>query len=94
MLPLSFAARTAHFFGCLLFAASLPAFAQTTSQPSQGAAAAQPAARPKIGLVLSGGGARGAAHVGVLKVLEELRVPVDVIVATSRSICSTDVPEA
>jgi NTE family protein len=41
------------------------------------------AARPKIGLVLSGGGARGAAHVGVLKVLEELRVPVDVIVGTS-----------
>ena len=36
-------------------------------------------ARPKIGLVLSGGGARGAAHIGVLKVLEELRIPVDVI---------------
>ncbi|MCK7498236.1 MAG: hypothetical protein MZW92_51970 [Comamonadaceae bacterium] len=32
--------------------------------------------RPRICLVLSGGGARGAAHVGVLKVLEELRVPV------------------
>ncbi|MDH3589175.1 MAG: patatin-like phospholipase family protein, partial [Gammaproteobacteria bacterium] len=39
--------------------------------------------RPKIGLVLSGGGARGAAHVGVLRVLEELRVPVDVITGTS-----------
>jgi NTE family protein len=39
--------------------------------------------RPKICLVLSGGGARGAAHVGVLKVLEELRVPVDCIVGTS-----------
>ncbi|MDH3647654.1 MAG: patatin-like phospholipase family protein [Gammaproteobacteria bacterium] len=39
--------------------------------------------RPKIGLVLSGGGARGAAHVGVIKVLEELRVPVDVIAGTS-----------
>jgi NTE family protein len=39
--------------------------------------------RPKIGLVLSGGGARGAAHIGVLKVLEELRVPVDLIVGTS-----------
>ncbi len=37
----------------------------------------------EVGLVLSGGGARGAAHVGVLKVLEELRVPVDVIVGTS-----------
>ena len=39
--------------------------------------------RPKIGLVLSGGGARGAAHIGVLKALEEHRIPVDVIVGTS-----------
>ncbi len=39
--------------------------------------------RPKIGLVLSGGGARGAAHVGVIKVLEKNRVPVDYIVGTS-----------
>ena len=39
--------------------------------------------RPKIGLVLSGGGARGAAHIGVLKVLEELRVPIDCIAGTS-----------
>ncbi len=36
-----------------------------------------------ICLVLSGGGARGAAHIGVLKVLEELRVPVDCITGTS-----------
>jgi len=40
-------------------------------------------ARPVIGLVLSGGGARGGAHLGVLKALEELRVPVDVIAGTS-----------
>jgi len=39
--------------------------------------------RPRIGLVLSGGGARGAAHVGVLKVLEELRIPIDIITGTS-----------
>ena len=39
--------------------------------------------RPKICLVLSGGGARGAAHVGVIKVLEELRVPVHCIAGTS-----------
>jgi len=39
--------------------------------------------RPKICLVLSGGGARGAAHVGVLRVLEEYRVPVDCIAGTS-----------
>jgi NTE family protein len=39
--------------------------------------------RPRVGLVLSGGGARGTAHVGVLKVLDEMRIPVDVIVGTS-----------
>ncbi len=39
--------------------------------------------RPKIGVVLSGGGARGMAHVGVLKVLEELRIPVDYISGNS-----------
>ena len=39
--------------------------------------------RPKIGLALSGGGARGSAHVGVLRVLEELRIPVDYIAGTS-----------
>ena len=41
------------------------------------------AKRPKICLVLSGGGARGAAHVGVLKVLEEYRVPIHCIAGTS-----------
>jgi NTE family protein len=39
--------------------------------------------RPKIGLALSGGGARGAAHIGVLRVLEEHRIPVDFIAGTS-----------
>src|SRR5687768_4183880 len=35
--------------------------------------------RPTVGLVLSGGGARGFAHIGVLKVLEENRIPVDYV---------------
>ena len=39
--------------------------------------------RPKIGLALAGGGAKGGAHIGVLEVLEELRVPVDYIAGTS-----------
>ncbi len=47
------------------------------------ASAEQPSARPRIGLALSGGGARGAAHVGVLKVLEEARIPIDYIAGTS-----------
>ena len=41
------------------------------------------AAVPRIGLVLSGGGARGSAHIGVLKVLEELRIPIHSIAGTS-----------
>ena len=39
--------------------------------------------RPKIALVLSGGGAKGLVHIGVLKVLEEEGIPVDLIVGTS-----------
>ncbi len=39
--------------------------------------------RPRVALVLSGGGARGAAHIGVLKVLDELQVPVDCVAGTS-----------
>jgi NTE family protein len=44
---------------------------------------ATPGRRPRIGLVLSGGGARGAAHIGVLQILDELHVPVDAIAGTS-----------
>jgi NTE family protein len=43
----------------------------------------RPEDRPRIGLVLAGGGAKGGAHVGVLKVLEELHVPIDCIAGTS-----------
>jgi len=39
--------------------------------------------RPKVGLVLSGGGAKGSAHVGVLKVLEKAGIPIDYVVGTS-----------
>jgi NTE family protein len=42
-----------------------------------------PAQRPRVGLVLAGGGAKGGAHVGVLKVLEEMHIPVDCIAGTS-----------
>ena len=39
--------------------------------------------RKKVGLVLSGGGAKGVAHIGVLKVLEEAGIPIDYIAGTS-----------
>jgi NTE family protein len=46
-------------------------------------AAAQDTQRPKVALVLGGGGARGAAHIGVLKLLEAEHIPVDYVVGTS-----------
>ncbi|GAB3025547.1 patatin-like phospholipase PlpD [Oleiagrimonas citrea] len=48
-----------------------------------GLAASAHAQRPKTCLVLGGGGARGAAHIGVLKVLEREHVPIDCIAGTS-----------
>ena len=39
--------------------------------------------RPTVGLVLAGGGARGLAHLGVIKYMEELGIPVDVVTGTS-----------
>ena len=66
------------FAAWLAAAAAIPAAAQPPESPH--ASASQ---RPRVGLVLSGGGARGFAHIGVLKVLQELRVPIDAIAATS-----------
>lgn len=43
----------------------------------------QKTTRPKVAVVLSGGGAKGFAHIGVLKVLEEEGIPIDIIVGTS-----------
>jgi NTE family protein len=58
-------------------------FALACLAPQARAQDGKPEKRPRIGLVLSGGGARGAAHVGVLRVLEELHVPVDCVSGTS-----------
>ena len=65
---------------CLAAAAAAEVLAQTVPPAAETASTAR---RPRIGLVLSGGGARGGAHLGVLKVMEELHVPVDVVVGTS-----------
>ncbi|MFH0997298.1 MAG: patatin-like phospholipase family protein [Pseudomonadota bacterium] len=64
-----------------LLASALPAKADEPVAATGGAA--DGAKRPKICLVLSGGGARGAAHVGVLKVLEAYRVPIHCIAGNS-----------
>jgi NTE family protein len=67
----------------VLLAAHWCASAQTVPTAATSSPMAAAPARPKIALVLSGGGARGGAHIGVLKVLEELRVPIDMVVGTS-----------
>jgi NTE family protein len=66
--------------GIILAAVAL-GWAPATAQ--QSATAPTPPSRPRIGLVLAGGGAKGGAHIGVLKVLEEMHVPVDCIAGTS-----------
>lgn len=53
------------------------------SAASTSAAAPPDGGRPKVGLVLGGGGARGAAHIGVLRELERMRIPIDAIAGTS-----------
>jgi NTE family protein len=60
-------------------------FAAAPVLAEQGVAVEEDAekSRPRVGLVLGGGGARGAAHIGVLKELERQRIPVDAIVGTS-----------
>ena len=71
--------------GCaaLVLATLLGVADAALAQPAGPASAVIPERRPKVCLALSGGGARGAAHIGVLKVIEELRVPIDCIVGTS-----------
>ena len=73
-----------HFLRALIgFVVSALSCAASPAQPAEPVAAPISQLRPRIGLVLSGGGARGLAHVGVLKLLEREHVPVDVIVGTS-----------
>jgi len=61
------------------------AVADLEASDKQGTATKQPAVlkRPRIGLALGGGGSRGAAHVGVLKVLTEEGIPIDLVAGTS-----------
>lgn len=56
------------------FLIATPSFAKHLEEDSS---------RPKIAVVLAGGGAKGAAHIGVLKALEEMNIPVDIITGTS-----------
>lgn len=60
----------------LFLAGILIAFTPLYGQPESGR-------RPKVALALAGGGALGFAHIGVIKVLEELGIPVDIVTGTS-----------
>lgn len=66
------------FISCLLFV-----FGLCTNLNAQEAQEAQQPKRKKVAVVLSGGGAKGMAHIGVLKVLEKAGIPVDIITGTS-----------
>jgi len=66
----------------LVFAVWILSVCDANAEPPDGQSAVA-GERPRIGLVLGGGGARGAAHIGVLKELERQRIPIDVITATS-----------
>jgi NTE family protein len=67
---------------CALAASSL--FAAAAAAPAAPSSTAPDLkTRPRVCLVLSGGGARGMAHIGVLKILEQMKVPIDCIAGTS-----------
>ncbi len=84
------------FFSCILTALILVVGAATVSargiDPKADSAAVElmrqrmakiRRARPTVALVLSGGGAKGAAHIGVIRYIEELGIPVDMVLGTS-----------
>lgn len=62
---------------------SVRAFGRELKRQTQPQAAVDVPRRPKIGVALGGGFARGLAHIGILKVLEEEQIPVDYIAGTS-----------
>ncbi len=69
------------FHRCVFLVFALPLLAAGLPYPAL--ADDDDAGRLRVGLVLGGGGARGAAHIGVLRELERLRIPVDAIAGTS-----------
>ena len=70
---------------CLLIALLLASFAMNAHNDT----ICPP--RLKVGVVLGGGGAKGASHIGVLKYIEDMGIPVDYVAGTSMgsSTCST-----
>ena len=72
------------FLYLIVFAVALStASAQDTIVPAVTGKTAATSHRPKVGVVLSGGGAKGFAHIGALRVIEEAGIPIDYIAGTS-----------
>ncbi|GAC1324513.1 MAG: patatin-like phospholipase family protein [Collimonas sp.] len=74
------------YLGCLLLSLAhvAPVSASTLAAPEAAVdVKSANSTRPRIGLVLSGGGARGYAHLGVLQALEKMHIPIDYVAATS-----------
>lgn len=70
----------------VLMLAGLPALDASAEEQSELACRerpVEPEGRPRVGLVLGGGGARGIAHIAVLRTIEELQIPVDCVAGTS-----------
>ena len=61
---------------CFILVSSFQSFSQTKKN-------VKAPERKKVAVVLSGGGAKGTAHIGALKVLEQANIPIDMIVGTS-----------
>jgi NTE family protein len=68
------------FFSAALICVLASGMSLAQESPPEAAADSK---RPKIGIALGGGGARGAAHVGVLQVLQEMNIPIDYVSGTS-----------
>lgn len=71
------------FFLLVFLLSFLPFYQNLSAQNENDSVVTQSKERPKIGLVLSGGGAKGAAHIGVIKYLEEQGIPIDFVTGTS-----------
>ncbi len=81
---------SSHLKWLLAFAVGIGTASPLLADPEAPVPAVRPAPpvftasnRPRIGLVLSGGGAKGFAHIGVIEELERRRIPIDVIAGTS-----------
>ncbi len=64
-------------------AAPVPEAQPAAPAPSTAAAAGVVVPEPRVALVLGGGAARGFAHIGVIRILEQERIPIDLVVGTS-----------